>query len=336
MPRSKQESHRYCGREFTADELRSIRELISADAGRKRAELSRLVCDHLGWKRPDGRRKDMSCRVAMLRMHRDGLIELPPPRGTNGNGRIRPQRTLLGEPGEPVTASVGRLGKLELVSVRSRGDSRLWNELIERYHYLGYQPLPGAQMRYLVFSGSRMLGALGFGASAWKVAPRDQFIGWTADERVARLALVVNNARFLILPWVTSRNLASRLLSRVAKQLPKDWEDRYGYRPVLLETFVEVDRFRGTCYRAANWICVGKTQGRGKLDRYKRRALPTKHIFLYPLCRDFRQRLRGHEWRGSLTTTSVGSDTSSREEHHHANTHGRDSAVSPRDSSELQ
>lgn len=295
MPRSNQAIHRYCGREFTAEELRSIRELISADAGRKRAELSRMVCDLVGWTRRDGRRKDMSCRVAMLRMHRDGLIELPAPSRTNSNGRIRPQRTLMGEPGDPVTASVGRLGELELFPVKTRGDSRLWNELIDRYHYLGYQPLPGAQMRYLVFAGSRMLGALGFGASAWKVAPRDQFIGWSAEERVDKLALVVNNARFLIFPWIKSRNLASRLLSRVAKQLPDDWESRYGYRPVLLETFVEVGRFHGTCYRAANWIHVGKTQGRGKLDRWKRRELPVKHIFLYPLCREFRQRLGGHE-----------------------------------------
>ena len=295
MPKPADAGHRYCGREFTPAELQSIRELISDEAGHNRAELSRLVCDHVGWFRPDGRRKDMSCRVAMLRMHRDGLIQLPPPRKGNCNGRIRPQRTLMGEPGEPVTASVGQLGELEFLPVKARGDSRLWNELIDRYHYLGYQPLPGAQMRYLVFGGSRLLGAFGFGASAWKVAPRDQFIGWTAEERVDKLALVVNNARFLILPWIKSRNLASRLLSRVAKLLPEDWENRYGYRPVLLETFVEVGRFRGTCYRAANWIHVGETQGRGKLDRFKRCALPVKHIFLYPLCREFRQRLRGCE-----------------------------------------
>lgn len=295
MPNRADAGHRYCGREFTPNELESIRELIADEAEHNRAELSRLVCDRIGWFRPDGRRKDMSCRVAMLRMHRDGLIQLPPPRKGNSNGRIRPQRTLMGEPGEPVTASVGRLGHLELFPVKTPGDSRLWNELIDRYHYLGYQPLPGAQMRYLVFAGSRILGAFGFGASAWKVAPRDQFIGWTAEERVDKLALVVNNARFLILPWVRSRNLASRLLSLVAKQLPEDWGSRYGYCPVLLETFVEVGRFRGTCYRAANWIHVGQTQGRGKLDRCRRRELPVKHIFLYPLCREFRQRLRGCE-----------------------------------------
>jgi hypothetical protein len=291
MARANRPVHRYCGREFAPEELQAIRDLISADAGRNRAELSRLVCDLVGWTRPDGGRKDMSCRVAMLRMHRDGLIELPPPRTTNANGRRRPrQRTLLGEPGASITASAGQLGELTLATVETRSDSRLWNELIERYHYLGYQPLPGAQIRYFAFGGSRMLAALGFGAAAWKVAPRDQFIGWSAEERVDKLALVTNNARFLILPWIRSRNLASRLLSLVVKRLPEDWEQRYSYRPVLLETFVE-QRFRGTCYRAANWIHVGETQGRGKLDRYGRRELPVKHIFLYPLCHDFRHQL---------------------------------------------
>jgi hypothetical protein len=174
-------------------------------------------------------------------------------------------------------------------SFRAR-DSSLWNELIERYHYLGYDPLPGAQMRYFVVAGGRMLAALGFGASAWKVAPRDRFIGWSHEQRSANLNLIVNNARFLILPWVRSPNLASRVLSAVARTLPRDWERRYGYCPVLLETFVE-ERFRGTCYRAANWICVGRTQGRGKLDRKHRAALPKKLIFLYPLRRDFRAAL---------------------------------------------
>ncbi len=170
-------------------------------------------------------------------------------------------------------------------------DSSLWNELIERYHYLGYKPLPGAQIRYLVFGGPHLLAVLGFGAAAWKVAPRDRWIRWSAEQRIANLHLIVNNARFLILPWVSSRNLASRILSGVAKRLPQDWHVRYGYQPVLLETFVEHNRFRGTCYRAANWTHVGQTQGRGKLDRHKRHPLPVKEIFLFPLLRRFRQEL---------------------------------------------
>jgi hypothetical protein len=282
-------SLRYCGRLFSSEEIDLIRQLIADNPQRNRVQLSRLVCDLFGWLRPDGGRKDMSCRVAMLRMHRDGLIILPKPQKGNGNGRNRPLLTSASEPREPISLPAGALGQLLFRPVNSRRDSSLWNELIERYHYLGYKTLPGAQIRYLVFSGNHLLAALGFGAAAWALAPRDRFIGWTAEQRVANLHLVINNARFLILPWITSPNLASRILAGVNKQLPHHWQTRYGYQPLLMETFVEKNRFRGTCYRAANWICVGKTQGRGKLDRYKRYQLPVKDIFLYPLSKTFRQ-----------------------------------------------
>ena len=175
---------------------------------------------------------------------------------------------------------------------------------MQRYHYLGYKPLPGAQIRYLVFGSltspsklsprdpTPLLAALGFGAAAWSIAPRDQWIGWTSQQRQRNLHLVLNNARFLILPWVQLRNLASRILAAAAKQLPKDWEIQYGYRPLLLETFVERDRFPGTSYRAANWMYVGQTQGRGKLEKRNRRVTPIKNIFLYPLHKQFRTKLQ--------------------------------------------
>jgi hypothetical protein len=284
-------TYRYCGRIFTVEEIEQIRCLIASHPKDHRAELSRLVCDELRWLRPDGRRKDMSCRVAMLRMENDGLIKLPAPLKGNGNGHNRPRLTAASEPQEPVTGSVGSLRELSLRPVETSEQSTLWNELIERYHYLGYKPLPGAQLRYLVFTGDNLIAALGFGAAAWRVAPRDRFIGWTDEQRERNLHLVVGNARFLILPWITVRNLASRILATVAKQLPKDWHARYGFRPVLLETFVQRERFRGTCYRAANWIYVGQTQGRGKLDRKKLRLLPVKDIYLRPLHRRFRKDL---------------------------------------------
>jgi hypothetical protein len=284
-------SYRYCGRIFSDEEMSLIRRLIDYEPKRNRSQLSKLVCDELAWLRQDGRRKDMSCRVAMLRMHRDGLIKLPPPRHGNGNGRTRPQLTGASNPQKPISLPVNTLAELIVRPVHTRKDSSLWNELIERYHYLGYKPLPGAQMRYLVFAGTHLLAALGFGAAAWKTAPRDNFIGWTAEVRVRNLHLIVNNARFLILPWVTVHNLASKILANIAKRLPDDWETRYGYQPFLLETFVEKDRFRGTCYRAANWIYVGETQGRGKLDRNNLRLLPVKTIFLYPLHKQFRDKL---------------------------------------------
>jgi len=173
----------------------------------------------------------------------------------------------------------------------TRQASALWNNTIASYHYLGYVPLAGAQLRYLVEADCGLIAALSFGASAWKCAPRDTHIGWDAEARQARLHLVVGNARFLILPDVKVANLASSILARTTRRLRADWQEVYGYAPVLAETFVETGRFTGASYRAANWIRVGQTQGRGKLDRTHQRALPVKDVYLYPLVRDFRRHL---------------------------------------------
>ena len=280
---------RYCGREFTDKELRRIRELIAQEPQPTRWALSQQLCSSLQWYKADGGLKEMSCRVALLRMHRDGLIELPPPRRKNGNGKAYRRRTLEAEPRLPVVLAPGALDELQLELITTAKESALWNEHIARYHYLGYKPLPGAQLRYLVRFRTEELVLFGFGASAWKVAPRDQFIGWSAEQRKAGLHLVVNNARFLILPWIQHKNLASKALSLVTKRLAQDWQQRYGYRPVLLETFVQSNRFQGTCYKAANWIHVGQTTGRGKLDVKHEQAIPKKSIWLYPLKKDFRQ-----------------------------------------------
>ncbi len=292
MAEKKTNDVRFCGRRFTSADMALVRSLIAENPDMHRAGLSRAVCEKLGWLRQDGRLKDMSCRVAMLRMHRAGLITLPPTVTENGNQPRRIQITSASDPQFPISLPAGDLGPLEFQPIETRRDSILWNEFIERYHYLGYQTLPGAQLRFFVTAASQLLALLGFGASAWKVAPRDRWIGWTAEERTRQLHLIVNNARFLILPWIESRNLASRILGCAARQLPEHWQERYGYRPVLLETFVERDRFQGTCYRAANWNHVGQTQGRGKLDRKCEFPVPIKDIYLLPLRRDFRSKLQ--------------------------------------------
>ena len=279
---------KYCGKHFSEAEMSVIRRIIEEDPARNRLAISRMVCDELGWRKPDGGLKEMSCRVALLRMHEDELVRLPPPRGGNGNQIGYTRRTPQAEPRPAICLPAGELLGLRLDPVLKH-ESHLWNEYIDRYHYLGYQRLPGAQMRYFARAEGEILALLGFGAAAWKAAPRDAFIGWTPAQREQRLHLVVNNARFLILPWVASKHLASKLLARAAKRLPDDWLKRYGYRPVLLETFVEKQRFRGTCYKAANWQCTGDTQGRGKLDRHRLYALPTKSVWLYPLSHQFRQ-----------------------------------------------
>lgn len=277
-----------CGRSLTPDDIEMIRQIIASDPTATRAQISREVCLAWSWFKPDGGLKDMSCKVLLLRLHRSALITLPEPKTTNGNGQKFSRRTQQGEAKEKITEPVQSLLPLKLERVVSKNDSYLWNELIDRYHYLGYTPLPGAQIRYLINSPAGYLCAIGFSAAAWKVAPRDDWIGWSAGRRVQNLHLVVNNSRFLILPWVSCRHLASKILSLCTRRLPSDWQEVYGYRPVLVETFVEKDRFAGTCYKAANWVFVGSTQGRGKLDRFNEYKLPVKDIYLYPLDKNFR------------------------------------------------
>lgn len=282
---------RYCGREFSDADIACIRRITEEEPSRTRRAISLLVCEALSWRKPDGGWKQMSCRVALLRMQADGLLRLPTPRHGGSNGRRYLRRTLGAEPQPPICEPAGQLHDLQLKLVSAGPESLLWNEYVERYHYLGYHKLPGAQLRYFAQTQGKRVALLGFGAAAWKTSPRDVFIGWTPARRERRLHLVVNNARFLILPWVSSRHLASKLLGMAARRLPDDWQHRYGYRPVLLETFVEKRRFAGTCYKAANWLCVGDTQGRGKLDTAHARTLPLKSVWVYPLSPHFRQLL---------------------------------------------
>ena len=223
----------------------------------------------------------------MLRMDADGLITLPPPRRTPPAARV--SITARTDPGPPLRRPAHELTSLRLQRVQYRHDSRLWNEYIHRYHYLGYKPLPGAQLRYILSCEAQPIALLGFGAAAWQTSPRDHYIGWNHEQRQRNLPLIVNNARFLLLPWVHSENLASMLLARVAKVLPQDWQAIYGYCPVLLETFVERPRFEGTCYKAANWIYLGQTQGRGKLGPAGKQSVPIKDLWVYPLDRRFRE-----------------------------------------------
>jgi hypothetical protein len=278
----------YCGRQFSAEDIETIKRLTEQDPSLKRTPLSCKICELFNWTKPNGEWKDMTCRVALLRMQADGLITLPPSQ-RRASVRRKPHfpPTVATDPQRPLLLPVHELGPLTLRIIAPGVTSRLWNEYIARYHYLGYTPMSGSQMRYNVFAGEQLVALLSFGASAWKLAGRERFVGWQEPERLKNLQLVVNNARFLILPWIQSKGLASKILSKVARQLPTDWHQRYGYRPVLLETFVESPRHRGTCYKAANWINVGQTTGRGKKSTVHHQIIPIKDIWLYPLHKNF-------------------------------------------------
>ena len=276
----------YSGREFSLQEIEQIRQLMQQNPTLLRTPLSRKLCELFTWTKPNGELKDMSCRVALLRMQAHGLITLPASRMPH-RGRPHFPATAATDAQAPLLRPVHEIGTLTLQPVLGTPVSRLWNEYVQRYHYLGYTPMSGSQMRYNVFAGEQLVALLSFGASAWKLGPREQFIGWPEPMRLKNLQRVVNNARFLILPWVQSKGLASKILSKVARQLPSDWQLRYGYRPVLFETFVESQRHRGTCYKAANWVHVGQTTGRGKKSAVHHQIIPIKDIWLYPLRRDF-------------------------------------------------
>ncbi|MFH1259652.1 MAG: DUF4338 domain-containing protein [Elusimicrobiota bacterium] len=277
-----------CGKDFSQHSLNRINIIIQNNPTINRTKLSRVLCREFGWASPNGHLKEMSCRVALLKLHRANFIQLPPPKKQHYLCR-KLKITSISEPQPLINKNICDISNLKLNLVQSKKDSQLWNQLIERYHYLGYKPLSGAQLRYFISCSDGLLAAISFSAAAWKIAPRDNWIGWNNNQRQKNLYLIANNSRFLIFPWIKIPHLASKILSISAKQLPLDWIHKYSYKPVLLETFVEKDRFQGTCYRAANWISAGQTTGRGKKDFHHLHPLPVKCIWLYPLNRDFRK-----------------------------------------------
>jgi len=286
------------GRTFSVAELRLIQTLTVDCAALARTELAYTLCELVDWRRPTGRLKNHEGRLLLEHLAAKGLVTLPPVR--EGVGRRGPREAPRSAQGDPAPALGGALRdvlplRLEVVPPGRTGPSRLWRELIGRYHYLGERVPVGATLRYLVRSArhpAHVLACLGWTSAAWKIAVRDRWIGWPDAQRRAALPYVVNNSRFLILPWVHVPHLASHLLGQCTRQLPGDWEARYGVRPLLLETLVDPTRFRGTCYRAANWLALGETAGRGRMDRaHARTGHAPKAVYVYPLGRDVPARL---------------------------------------------
>lgn len=278
------------GRDLHPEQMEEIRQLVDANPGLSRYQLSVLLAARWDWRAANGRLKDMAARTLMLKLERRGLIPLPPPRCRQPVRQPRPPVPALATPIEEGLAS---LRPLVVDAVMAGHVDRPFLEgCLEQYHYLGFRGHVGENLAYLVRDcGGRPLACSLFGAPAWKCRPRDEFIGWSPAARSARLSLLTSNTRFLILPWVRVQHLASHVLGLIARRLSADWEAAYGHPILLIESFVDRSRFAGTCYRAANWICVGATQGRGRQDRSRLWSKPIKDILVYPLASDFRARL---------------------------------------------
>jgi len=278
---------RVAGRSFSEDQVRQIIELVSGSADASRFALARQVCELTAWRRGNGALKLRECRDLLEELEERGTLKLPPKlrRGRGAGRRTRVPLTLWGMRKPEFTATLKQCSPIELRCVERRSDHAQWRELVGRYHYLGCATSYGAKLRYLaVARGETVVGCMEYASAAWRLAPRDQWIGWNEEQRVARLQCVVQHSRFLIVPWVHVRYLASHLLSLSLRVLADDWEKRYARRPVLVETMVDRQRFAGTCYRAANWIDVGDSQGRGRRDQHhQRHGAAPKRIFVYAL-----------------------------------------------------
>ena len=281
------------GRRITPGDVGLIRDLLAANPSWNRSRLSRDLCERWGWRNAKGRLKDMACRTLLLKLERMGQIQLPPRQAGRPNERGFRPIAETDHDQSPIECELSSLRPLRIEPLRS-GDPRLpsFKFLLHRYHYLGHRTYVGENLKVMVSdSQGRLLACVLFGSAAWKAKSRDAFIGWEPQVRERNLSLLTNNTRFLILPWVRVRHLASHLLAQLCPRIPELWMETYGHRVHLLETFVERDRFRGTCYRAAGWTHVGATAGRSRNDVHATLHVPLKDIFLYPLIADFRAKL---------------------------------------------
>jgi hypothetical protein len=283
---------RYRGREISSEDVAFIQRLIAEHPGVSRRELSQRLCEAWHWQQANGAPRDMVCRGLLLMLHRAGAIQLPRVRYTPPNPlarRARPAAMLIDT--TPIRGPLGQFGPIEFQQVRRTAEEPLFNSLLESHHYLGYEQPVGEHLKYLVWAQNRPLACLAWSSAPRHLGSRDRFIGWSGEARRRNIRFLAYNTRFLILPWVQVPHLASYILGRIARRLSEDWEGLYGHPIYFLETFVDPERFRGTCYRAANWVLVGRTTGRGKDDQTNRPNRSIKEVLAYPLTPRFRQLL---------------------------------------------
>lgn len=282
---------RYRSRELTADDISFIKTAIKTGYARGRSHISTVICESWQWKQQNGKLKEYAARDLLLRLEENGFISLPP--------RLRPKNNLKVPAFDQVPLFIkeplsGLVGIHDAVSIRlvdSPADSYLWQYLVHHHHYLGLHKLVGEHVRHLAFIGEQVVACLGWASAAWKMKDRDRYIGWDEITKRRNLHNIANNVRFLILPWICIKHLASKVLALSLRRLGEDWRERYSHEIYLAETFVDTARFKGTCYRAANWHYVGQTKGSAKRgNRYHRHGI-SKAIYLYPLHRQFRRML---------------------------------------------
>ena len=282
--------YRYRGRVITSEEILFLRQFIAERPDLSRRKLSAKICEAWDWKQANGALRDMVCRGLLLMLHRAGEIELPAVRFVARNPfveRERPAPVLIDT--TPVTTCLKTLQPVEVQQVRRTGDESLFNSLIEHHHYLGYEQPVGEHLKYLVWSQGRPIACMAWSSAPRHLGSRDRFIGWSQEARKRNIRFIAYNTRFLILPWIQAPHLASHILSRVTTAISRDWEHMYGHPIYFVETFIDPERFRGTCYRAANWVLMGRTTGRGKDDLTHRQNRSIKEVFGLPLTRRFRE-----------------------------------------------
>jgi Druantia protein DruA len=283
----------YRHRAVTRDEVAFIRQLIAEHPEASRCALSKKLCRAWNWVQANGNLRDMVCRGLMLELHRAGWIELPPVRKRPNNPLAKRSRpALVAVDTQPLQVKLAELQPLTVRQVRRAPEEPLFNSLIEQHHYLGYSQPVGEHLKFLVYAQDRPIACLAFSSAPRHLGSRDRFIGWSREARLANIRLIAYNTRYLLVPWVSVEHLASHLLGRIARMISAEWQRLYGHPIYFLETFVDPQRFRGTCYRAANWIYLGDTTGRGKDAPTHKPNRPLKQVLGYPLVKDFRRRLQ--------------------------------------------
>lgn len=282
------------GRKIAPEDIELIKKLIDINPSWGRTRLSKELCILWDIRSANGGLKDMSCRNLLLKLQKQKLVTLPAPKKKANNDKRNSSIRLVLHNTLPVRASLKEIAPVQIKLVDDRSELDLFKCFLSAYHYLGFSGTVGENLKYMVYDKEdSSLACLLFGSAAWASGPRDSFIGWDREKRGKNLSLVTNNTRFLILPWVSVKYLASHILSKVCQRIKNDWVCKYGHPLYLLETFVERDRFAGTCYKASNWTRVGMTKGRSRNDRYNTMKVPVKDIYLYPLVKRFRKVLAG-------------------------------------------